>query len=91
MAHRSQDIVDSRCPLYTHETVNTDSYNTSGSTVLNYVNGSATFNNFSPRLSLLYLASDQVNLYATISRGFKAGGVEAQPLAVETMSTSPRH
>ena len=64
---------------YTHETVDNDGYNTSGDLSLNYVNGSASFNNFSPRLSLLYLASDQVNLYATISRGFKAGGVEAQP------------
>src|SRR5271170_7053832 len=66
---------------YTRETVYNDGFNTSGTAELNYVNGSATFNNFSPRLSLLYLASDQVNLYATISRGFKAGGVEAQPVA----------
>jgi iron complex outermembrane recepter protein len=67
---------------YTHETVYNDSYNTSGSTVLNYVNGSSTFNNVSPRVSLLYLMSDQVNLYGTISRGFKAGGLEAQPIGV---------
>jgi iron complex outermembrane recepter protein len=66
---------------YTRETVYNDGYNTSGAQELNFVNGSATFNNFSPRLSLLYLASDEVNLYATISRGFKAGGVEAQPIA----------
>jgi iron complex outermembrane recepter protein len=63
---------------YTHETVNNDGYNTSGDLSLNYVNGSASFNNFSPRLSLLYMMTDQTNLYATISRGFKAGGVEAQ-------------
>jgi iron complex outermembrane receptor protein len=67
---------------YTHETVYVDSFNTSGATVLNFVNGTATFNNFSPRLSVLYLASDQVNLYATVSRGFKAGGLEAQPIGV---------
>ena len=64
---------------YTHETVNNDGFNTSGDLSLNYVNGTASFNNFSPRLSVLYLLSDQTNLYATISRGFKAGGVEAQP------------
>jgi iron complex outermembrane receptor protein len=63
---------------YTHETVSNDGYNTSGDLSLNYVNGSASFNNFSPRLSLLYLMTPQTNLYATISRGFKAGGVEAQ-------------
>jgi len=64
---------------YTHETVYNNSFYTSGTTVLNSVNGTAAFNNFSPRLSLLYLATDQVNLYATVSRGFKAGGIEAQP------------
>src|SRR5258706_6756270 len=69
---------------FTHETVYNDSFNTSGTAVLNYVNGTATFNNFSPRLPLLSLASDQVNLYATISRAFKAGGLEAQPLPIKT-------
>ncbi len=63
---------------YTHESVSNDGFNTSGSLVNNYVNGTATFDNFSPRVSLLYLMSDQVNLYGTISRGFKAGGVQAQ-------------
>ncbi len=48
---------------------------------LNYVNGSASFNNFSPRFTAFYAIDDQTNLYATISRGFKAGGVEAQPVA----------
>jgi iron complex outermembrane receptor protein len=66
---------------YTHEYVYNDGYNTSGAVIENYVNGDANFSNFSPRGSLLYIISDQVNAYATISRGFKAGGVEAQPVA----------
>ena len=66
---------------YTHETVSNDGYNTSGTQVLNYVNGSASFNNFSPRFTAFYAIDNQTNLYATISRGFKAGGVEAQPVA----------
>ena len=66
---------------YTHENVSNDGYNTSGAQVLNYVNGSASFNNFSPRFTAFYAIDDQTNLYATVSRGFKAGGVEAQPVA----------
>lgn len=66
---------------YTHETVSNVGYNTSGAQVLNYVDGNATFNNFSPRFTAFYAIDNQTNLYATVSRGFKAGGVEAQPVA----------
>lgn len=66
---------------YTRETVSNDGYNTSGSQTLNFVNGSVTFNNFSPRLTAQYAVDNMTNLYATISRGFKAGGIEAQPVA----------
>jgi iron complex outermembrane receptor protein len=62
---------------YTRETVSNDAFDTSGGTVEDYVDGSATFSNFSPRASLNYLLTDEVNLYGTISRGFKAGGVQA--------------
>jgi iron complex outermembrane recepter protein len=66
---------------YTHEVVSNDGYNTSGTAVLNYVDGSASFNNFSPRFTAFYALDNQTNLYGTVSRGFKAGGVEAQPVA----------
>jgi iron complex outermembrane recepter protein len=66
---------------YTHENVSNDGYNTSGAQVLNYVNGSVSFNNFSPRFTAFYALDNQTNLYATVSRGFKAGGIEAQPVA----------
>ena len=69
---------------YTHETVYNDGFNTSSGLEENFVNGNASFNNFSPRATALYLMSDQVNLYATVSRGFKAGGVEAQLNAAGT-------
>ena len=62
---------------YTKEKVENDSYNTSSGAINNYVNAGATFSNFSPRLSVNYLATDDINLYATIARGFKAGGVQA--------------
>jgi len=37
-------------------------------------NKSLDSSNFSPRISLQYQWSDQTNLYATLSRGFKSGG-----------------
>ncbi len=79
--HVSHDLSLTVGARYTHESVGNDGYNTSGGLELNYVNGSASFNNFSPRVTALYSLSEATNLYATISRGFKAGGVEAQPVA----------
>jgi len=79
--HAAQSLSLTLGARYTHENVSNDGYNTSGAQVLNYVNGSVSFNNFSPRLTALYALDPQTNLYATISRGFKAGGVEAQPVA----------
>ncbi len=38
-----------------------------------------TFSDFSPRLAFNYVVSDTVNLYATISKGFKSGGVQIAP------------
>lgn len=37
-------------------------------------NGADTFEAFSPRLNLLYKASETLNLYANIARGFRSGG-----------------
>ncbi len=79
--HVNHDLSLTLGARYTHEKVGNDGYNTSGGLELNYVNGSATFNNFSPRVTALYALTDATNLYGTISRGFKAGGVEAQPIA----------
>ena len=79
--HAAQSLSFTVGARYTHENVSNDGYNTSGTQVLNYVNGSVSFNNFSPRFTALYEIDNQTNLYATVSRGFKAGGVEAQPVA----------
>ncbi|MEA3299731.1 MAG: TonB-dependent receptor [Pseudomonadota bacterium] len=35
---------------------------------------SQTFTNFSPKVSLIYLASDEITLYANYGQGYKAGG-----------------
>lgn len=39
-------------------------------------NGSATFDDFSPRLSLAYALTDSSNVYATYSQGFKGGSFD---------------
>lgn len=38
--------------------------------------GNSSFNDFSPRLSFSYEMSDDSRLYATASRGYKAGGIQ---------------
>ena len=40
------------------------------------ISGSASFNDFSPRFVARYEFSDNDNIYATVSRGYKAGGVD---------------
>ena len=39
-------------------------------------NGSASFDDFSPRVSVIYKTNDDNNLYATYSQGFKGGGFD---------------
>jgi len=76
---------------YTHEKVAQDAYDTSSGVVNNFVDATASFSNFSPRLSVNYALSGQANAYATISRGFKSGGVQpgssltSQSYAPETL------
>lgn len=38
-----------------------------------------TFYDFSPRLAANYVLNDEISLYATISKGFKSGGVQDAP------------
>jgi iron complex outermembrane receptor protein len=64
---------------YTHEKVQITQFNTSSGTVNGFVSDDAKFDNFSPRISVAYQLADKTNIYATISRGFKAGGVQINP------------
>ena len=45
------------------------------------VSGGETWNDFSPRVALRYFVRDNLMLYATASRGFKAGGLDTTRLS----------
>lgn len=64
---------------FTHEEVTVAQYNTSSGVVNNYVSGTTDFSNFSPRFTVAYQLADRSNIYGTISRGFKAGGLQINP------------
>jgi iron complex outermembrane receptor protein len=61
---------------FTHEKVYELAYDTSSGVINNLVDAGASFNNFSPRFSANYALNESQNVYATISRGFKSGGVQ---------------
>lgn len=50
----------------------------SGVTITN-VSLNKTFKDFSPRIAANYAFSEDVNAYATVSKGFKSGGVQVSP------------
>jgi iron complex outermembrane receptor protein len=51
-----------------------------GAPVAHIISGS--WNSFTPRVSLRYKLDDESNVYATFSRGFKSGVVNAAPVAL---------
>lgn len=55
-------------------------------TLTNY-SASATFEEFTPRVSLAYEVSDDMNLYAAYGRGFKSGGFDMRGDATATPAT----
>jgi iron complex outermembrane receptor protein len=62
---------------YTEEKQDTSIFSFTGRE--NAITADEKFTNFSPRLAFLYKASDRTNVYGTISKGFKAGGVQVPP------------
>jgi len=63
---------------YTEEKQKTTLFSFTGSRE-DSVSADEKFTDFSPRLAFSYQARDNVNYYGTISKGFKAGGVQVPP------------
>lgn len=63
---------------YTEDRQTATLFSFTGSRV-NSVSADEKFGDFSPRLAFRYQASENTNFYGTISKGFKAGGVQVPP------------
>ncbi len=63
---------------YSEETINADIQGFSGGFV-QILTSKDTFTDFSPRFTARYDFSDDINLYASVSKGFKSGGVQISP------------
>lgn len=61
---------------YTDEDVEVSQYNVSSGVINNFVSDSTTFDDFSPKISASYFLTPETSVYGTISKGFKAGGVQ---------------
>lgn len=64
---------------YTNEDVEIEQELQSSGASNNVVKDKASFSDVSPRFSLTYEFSDRVTTYATVSKGFKSGGVQIGP------------
>ena len=69
---------------YTNERVESRVALFSGGAVSNFLDDTATFDDISPRFILNYEWSDALTTYASVSKGFKAGGVQASRVLPET-------
>ncbi|MBK5910716.1 TonB-dependent receptor [Rhodothalassium salexigens] len=64
---------------FTYEKQDIRQFNTSAGQINNLVEDDTDFTDFSPRISVSYAWADALTSYATVSRGFKAGGVQINP------------
>ncbi|MEQ9395736.1 TonB-dependent receptor [Haliea sp.] len=61
---------------YTRDEVEVSQYNLSSGVINGFVEDEADFTDFSPKVSLRYALGEDMSVFATVSKGFKAGGVQ---------------
>lgn len=61
---------------YTYETVENFSFHVSNGVINDLLSGKTDFDDVSPKVSLSYDFGDDTTVYGTVSKGFKAGGVQ---------------
>lgn len=88
--HMTPRLLASVGARFTHEKSHSGSARFSGPVVSHFIDETASFSDFSPRFALNYTISDEVTTYATVSKGFKAGGVQTDPLLPEK-AYKPEH
>ncbi|NHO68377.1 TonB-dependent receptor [Aestuariicella hydrocarbonica] len=64
---------------YSEETI-TSSIKRANGAFIQTLESEDTFYDFSPRVAINYIVSEDVSVYATASKGFKSGGVQVSPL-----------
>jgi iron complex outermembrane receptor protein len=69
---------------YSHEEIGTVYLQRSNGSVTNNTVRSKSYNDFSPRFNLSWKATPDLMLFATVSRGFKSGGVQTTTLIANT-------
>lgn len=65
---------------YSHETVGRVYQRRANATLTDNIDRTRSFNDFSPRVNLTWKATPDLMFYATVSKGFKSGGVQTSQL-----------
>ncbi|WBX84152.1 TonB-dependent receptor [Sphingosinicella microcystinivorans] len=65
---------------YSHEKVSLQQIRFSNQVLTDNIDRSVTFNDLSPKVTVTYKPADNILAYATVSRGFKSGGLQSAQL-----------
>ena len=61
---------------YSHDRIKRDESKSEFSSPFNFVNGKRSFDDISPRFAANFAMTDDINVYATVAKGWKSGGFQ---------------